>query len=236
MMRSPQDVTVLEHPSWWTPAHALVLVSLAFTATLLVLVWVVVLRKRVERQATLLKESEERFRHMAQHDALTGLATRLVLQDRLDVALESARRYGAGLALFMVDLDQFKEINDRYGHHMGDEVLRVTADRLTAIVRKSDTVARMGGDEFVVLLNEQGDAQHAAAVAEKIVASLAVPIPFEGRMVEVSVSVGACTASAGDLDAEALMKGADQAMYQAKQQGRNCYRVFTPGIPTSPTD
>jgi diguanylate cyclase (GGDEF)-like protein len=89
---------------------------------------------------------------LALHDALTGLATRLLLRDRLDTAVDAARRRQTGLALLMVDLDKFKDINDTFGHHAGDEVLRVTADRLLAAVRKADTVARFGGDEFVVLL------------------------------------------------------------------------------------
>ena len=129
----------------------LILLGLLLTGTLAALAWVA-LRKRVWRQTILLRESEERFRHMALHDALTGLATRLLLRDRLDTAVDAARRRQTGLALLMVDLDKFKDINDTFGHHAGDEVLRVTADRLLAAVRKADTVARFGGDEFVVLL------------------------------------------------------------------------------------
>jgi diguanylate cyclase (GGDEF)-like protein len=226
LMRSPDDAIVLRTPSWWTPAHALVLLALALTATLAVLAWVMVLRRRVERQAGLLRESEERFRHMAQHDALTGLATRLVLQDRLNVALERARRNQTTLAVLMMDLDRFKEINDTLGHHTGDHVLRVTADRILANVRKSDTVARMGGDEFVALLPDLQDPEMAEGIARKIVAALAVPISVADRMVPASVSVGVCTAEPGELDADLLLKNVDAAMYRAKERGRNCYEVF----------
>jgi len=230
MMRSPQDVIVLEGPSWWTPGHILVLLALALVAALCVLGWVMVLRKRVEEQARLLRESEGRFRHMALHDALTGLATRLLLDDRLTAAVEGSKRHQTGLALLMIDIDKFKSINDTCGHHCGDEVLRVTSARLMRAVRKSDTVARMGGDEFVVLLTDLNDPNMAEAFAAKIVESLGEPIPFGGRDVPVSVSVGACTSDAGGLDDEALLKRADDALYQAKANGRNCFCVYTPDL------
>ncbi len=223
LMRSPADVAVFRKPSWWTPVHAVLVLTLALAATLAVLGWVVVLRKRI-------RESEERFRHMAQHDALTGLATRLVLQDRLKVALETAKRHQTGLGLLMLDIDRFKLINDTLGHQAGDEVLRVTADRIVEAVRKSDKVARMGGDEFVVLLPDLSDSQAAESIAAKVVAALSVPVPFAGRELPVSVSVRVCSASAGDLDAEALLKSADAALYHAKASGRNCFQVFTPEI------
>jgi diguanylate cyclase (GGDEF)-like protein len=228
LMRSPQDVIVIERASWWTPGHTVLLLAFGFAATLGVLAWVVVLRRRVEQQANLLRESAGRFRHMALHDALTGLATRLLLQDRLNTAVEAADRHHRGLALLMVDLDEFKEINDTYGHKAGDEVLCATADRLLEAVRKSDTVARVGGDEFVVLLTDLNDPQIAERIAANIVATLAVPIPFEEFDLPISVSVGVCAASAWELDADAMMKNADAALYQAKESGRNRYRMFTP--------
>jgi diguanylate cyclase (GGDEF)-like protein len=226
-MRSPADVTILERPSWWTPAHTVELLALALGVTLAVLGWVVVLRRRVEQQALLLRESEGRFRHMALHDALTGLATRVLLHDRLSVALERARRRNTDLAVLMVDLDRFKEVNDTYGHHAGDEILRVAAKRLLLTVRKEDTVARLGGDEFVVLLLDLPELQAASAIAAKIVETLALPIPFEGVKVPVSVSVGVCSFTGEDIDAEALMRNADAALYRAKERGRNCFEVFT---------
>ncbi|MGO9776595.1 MAG: diguanylate cyclase domain-containing protein [Terracidiphilus sp.] len=226
LMRSPADVTILERPSWWTPAHAMIVLGLVLTATLFVLVWVVILRRRIEQQAELLRESEEIFRHMALHDALTGLATRLLLQDRLKVALDGARRRRTGLAVLMVDLDRFKGINDTYGHQAGDDVLRVTATRLLGVVRKVDTVARLGGDEFVVLLPDLADPQSAVKIAATIVETLAVPIPFEGLEIPVSTSVGVCAAAADKFDVDAFMRNADAALYRAKDSGRNCLQVF----------
>jgi diguanylate cyclase (GGDEF)-like protein len=236
LMRSPGDVAVVQGPPWWTPAHGLILLGLALTGTLVVLVWVVVLRRRVEQQTILLRESEERFRHMAFHDALTGLATRMLLQDRLDIALERARRYHTGLALLMLDIDEFKDINDTFGHHAGDQVLRVMANRIRAIVRKSDTVARMGGDEFLVLLPDLHDPHVAEGIAAKIVAALAVPIPLGGRELPISVSVGVCTDPGGELGEDALLKNVDLAMYQAKAKGRNCYQVFTHEMASAHTE
>jgi diguanylate cyclase (GGDEF)-like protein len=230
LMRSPADVVVLERPSWWTPAHILVLLSLVLIATLCVLAWVVVLRRRVEEQTILLRESEGRFRHLALHDALTGLATRMLLQDRLDIGVEAAKRHRTGLALLMVDIDRFKLTNDTYGHQAGDEVLRVVAERLLQAVRKSDTVARMGGDEFVVLLSDLLEPRMAEEIAANIVATLDGAVIFAGSEVPVSVSVGVCTAFAADLDADFLLRNADTALYQAKARGRNCYYVFTPGL------
>jgi diguanylate cyclase (GGDEF)-like protein len=204
-----------------------VLLALALIATLCVLGWVMVLRRRVEEQTILLRESESRFRHLALHDALTGLATRLLLQDRLDVGVEAARRHKKGLALLMVDIDRFKQTNDNYGHQAGDEVLRVAAQRLLNAVRKSDTVARMGGDEFVVFLSDLLEPRMAEEIAANIVATLAVPVLFAGGEVPVSASVGVCTAFAADLDVDFLLRNADAALYQAKAMGRNCYQVFS---------
>lgn len=227
LMRSPGDAAVLERPSWWTVGHALALLALAMLLTLLVLGWVAALRKQVEQQTVQLRESEQRFRHLALHDPLTGLATRLLLQDRLNAAVETANRHLTGLALLMLDLDRYKDINDRYGHQAGDEVLRVTALRLLEAVRKSDTVSRMGGDEFLVLLPDLSDLQAAEKIAAGIVDALAVPIHFNGLEMPISVSVGVCSAPVGQLDAEALLKGADAALYHAKASGRNCYQVYT---------
>jgi len=230
LMSSPADVTLLEGPSWWTPSHALILLGLALTGTLLVLIWVVILRRRIELQADQLRESEQRFRHLAEHDTLTGLASRLVLEDRMKDAMESARRHRNGLALLMVDLDEFKEINDTYGHQAGDEVLRVTAERLLEAVRASDTVVRLGGDEFVVLLPEIRDPNAVELVASTLVSSLSQPVRFAGNELPVSVSVGIGTAFPGEMDAKVLLRHADAALYRAKDRGRHCFQVFTAGL------
>lgn len=221
LMRSPADVVVLREPSWWTPVHAVMLLILALAATLGVLAWVVLLKKRI-------RESEQQFRHMALHDTLTGLASRLLLYDRLDVAVEMAKRHQTGLALLMVDLDKFKTINDTFGHDVGDEVLRVTARRLLEAVRKSDTVARIGGDEFIVLLSDLADAKTAKEIAASIVKNLAIRISSAGSTIPVSVSVGICMASADEVNAVTLLKNVDTALYCAKSQGRNRFEIFAP--------
>jgi len=199
---------------------------LVLSGTLVVIAWVMALRKRVAQQTILLRDSEERFRYLALHDALTGLATRILLQDRLVFAMESARRRGAILALIMVDLDSFKVINDSYGHAVGDEVLRVAANRLLRCVRKEDIVARLGGDEFVVLLPDMANLHSAERVAAEIVETLAVLIRLEGLELLVSGSVGVCVAYANELDSDALLRNADAALYRAKANGRGCFEIF----------
>ena len=163
------------------------LLAVALAGTLAVLCWVVVLRRRI-------RLSEERFRHLAQHDTLTGLATRLVLQDRLNVALESSKRHHTGLAVLMLDLEKFKEINGTFGHRSGDEVLRATANRLSDAVRKSDAVARIGGDEFVILLPEL-EVPNVESIAAKLVLVVSVPIQFESHSVPGNPLPGPCRTS-----------------------------------------
>ena len=225
LMRSPADVVMVRKPSWWTPPHMVLLLAIALACTLGVLCWVVVLRRRI-------RLSEERFRHMAQHDMLTGLATRLVLQDRLNVALEVAKRHHTGLAVLMLDLDKFKEVNDTFGHGAGDEVLRVTANRLLESVRKSDTVARVGGDEFVILLPEFEGA-NVESIAAKLVTVASGPILFENHTLPVSVSVGVCTFSAEEMDAAEMLKGADGALYDAKERGGRRFSIHIPRLSSS---
>lgn len=220
LLRSPEDVVVTRTASWFTPAHGLMLVTIALTIALAVLVWVFLLRKRV-------RESEERYRHQAQHDALTGLPSRLLLQDRLDQALVRSARQGTALAVLMLDLDKFKQINDTYGHSAGDRTLQTTAERLSTVVRDTDTVARMGGDEFVVLLDNIGFAREAEVIAEKVVKALCVPINLGDQVLPVSSSVGVCTTVGTKLTAEMLLKRADEALYKAKGKGRNCYQLYT---------
>jgi diguanylate cyclase (GGDEF)-like protein len=202
-------------------------VILAVAGILLALVWVVVLRTRVAQQTHLLRKSEERFRYLALHDALTGLATRLLLDDRLDIALESARRRQKCLAVLMLDVDRFKQINDTLGHSVGDAVLRATATRIVAAVRKSDTVARVGGDEFVVVLTDLSEPGEARIIAEKLLADISAPIAADGREVLISASIGICNAMAPLGDPGELLKNADLALYRAKSMGRNCSVVFS---------
>ena len=136
----------------------------------------------------------------------------------------------------MADLDNFKGINDTFGNQAGDEVLRVTAQRLLEAVRTTDTVVRLGGDEFVVLLPEIRDPCAAELVASTVVSSLSRNVQFAGMDMEVSASVGIWTAFAGELDTESLMQHADAALYRAKNRGRNCFEVFADGLDERPDE
>lgn len=181
------------------------------------------LEARVAERTAALEQSEQRLRHMAQHDPLTGLANRALFTDRLQQALAAAHRDHTQVALLFLDLDNFKPVNDQYGHAMGDELLKVAASRMQGCLRDSDTVARIGGDEFVLLLRSLGaPASHTAlAVAEKIRAALSQPFELAGHALQISCSIGVALYPDHALDDIALAHHADQAMYQAKLAGRN---------------
>ena len=173
------------------------------------------------------RQAEARVHHMAYHDSLTGLPNRALLADRLDRAMLSAQRTERKLAVMFLDLDRFKTINDSLGHLTGDHLLKEVANRLCRAVRASDTVARLGGDEFVVLVPGIHEASECNHVAEKIIDALASPIPFEGRMLHITPSIGICVYPNDGGDVETLMRHADAAMYHAKASGRNNYQFFT---------
>ncbi len=172
------------------------------------------------------KRAEARINHLAHHDPLTGLPNRLSLLSRLEQALPEARRYQWNLALFFIDLDRFKVINDTLGHQVGDQLLMEVAGRLALTVRESDTVARLGGDEFVILLPDVGGAADAAMVAGKIIDALAHPVLVEGHELHTSPSIGISLYPADGEDVETIMRNADTAMYHAKSAGRNNYQFY----------
>ena len=232
LLRSMADVEVLETPSWWTPVHALIVIVSIVFVVLAAFGWIAVLRNRVAEQTRQIRGNEERLRHLSQHDSLTGLPNRSLLQDRLDMALKRTERFGAQLGLLMVDLDRFKEVNDSLGHFAGDRLLCAISDRLTACVRGTDTVARIGGDEFIVLLPDIHEANEPEIVAAKIVASLSQPIRIGEAEIQVSASVGVSTCPDGGEDASSLLQSVDAAMYLAKAQGRNGFQVFHRGAPS----
>lgn len=166
---------------------------------------------------------EERLRYLAGHDALTGLCNRIRFEDRLDHAIARARRENRTLALLFLDLDGFKEINDTYGHHRGDDTLVAVGQRLVSVLRDSDSTARMGGDEFAVLLEGNITAEAARIVAGKIIAVVGEPLP--GIDARVSTSVGVALYPRDGTDSDALLKSADQAMYRAKRLGKNRFEL-----------
>jgi diguanylate cyclase (GGDEF)-like protein/PAS domain S-box-containing protein len=162
----------------------------------------------------------------AQHDPLTDLPNRVLFNDRLTQAIALAERHGKQLAVMFVDLDHFKKINDSLGHDVGDKLLQSVAARLISCVRRSDTVGRLGVDEFVVLLTQVEHAEDAAHSAQKILRSLAAPHIIDNKTLDLNVSVGVSTYPNDARDAEGLINRADNAMYEAKEHGRNTYQFF----------
>ncbi len=173
------------------------------------------------------KKVEDQIRHMAHHDALTELPNRVLLHDRIGQAIAQARRNDRVAALLVVDLDRFKNVNDSLGHQVGDGLLRTAAERLGACVRGADTVARMGGDEFVVVLTDLKRAEDAGPIAQKILGVLPRPVNIEGHDLRVTTSIGICAYPHDGEDVETLLRNADAAMYHAKQTGRNNFQFFT---------
>ncbi|MBZ0105493.1 MAG: EAL domain-containing protein [Sulfuricella denitrificans] len=184
------------------------------------------------RDITERRRHEEQLAHQATHDALTGLANRTILNDRIGLLIERAAREKTVLALFLLDLDRFKEVNDSLGHSAGDELLRGLATRLTDLMRDSDTVARLGGDEFVILV-EMSTADGAIPLAQKMIDALASPFSVAGQEVFTSTSIGISLYPKDGDCGEELLKNADVAMYRAKKRGRNAYRFYNEGMNTS---
>ena len=174
------------------------------------------------------KRIEEQIEYLAYHDEVTGLPNRALFYDRLTVALAQARRFGRIVAVMFLDLDHFKRINDTLGHKIGDLLLEGVASRLRECVRVSDTVARIGGDEFTILLPELSHDEGAARVAQKILEQLSTRFTLDGHHVYCSASIGIAFYGKDGEDAETLLKNADSAMYRAKNSGRNQFMVCTP--------
>ncbi|HVI59943.1 MAG TPA: diguanylate cyclase [Luteimonas sp.] len=167
------------------------------------------------------KRSQARLEHLVGHDPLTDLPNRSRFDERLERALAAAPRARQRLALLYLDLDGFKQVNDRHGHDLGDQLLHAVGQRIRQCVRRTDTVARMGGDEFVVLLGGVDDAADAYAIAESIRAALARPFSLEGAHVQVTASIGAALHPEHGVEKKSLLRSADSAMYAAKRQGGN---------------
>jgi diguanylate cyclase (GGDEF)-like protein/PAS domain S-box-containing protein len=173
------------------------------------------------------KRAEEELAHMATHDALTGLPNRTLFNDRLNLELAHARRNQQMLAVMLLDLDYFKKVNDTLGHSMGDRLLQAVGDCLTSLLRKSDTVARMGGDEFMLIFPEITQGKDTTRIAARILEAIRKPFVLDDHEIHITTSVGIAIYPGDGEDAGTLMRDADIAMYRVKEQGRNNYQRYS---------
>jgi diguanylate cyclase (GGDEF)-like protein len=180
------------------------------------------LNAEVARRRRLEKELE----HRATRDPLTELPNRTLFMDRLEHALERTARSKERVAVLFLDLDDFKEINDSFGHQAGDRLLKEVGNRLLGCIRTADTVSRFGGDEFVILIEQMKNMNEASQIAERILNTLTKPVDLEGREVATSASIGIAFGAHSDSSLKDLLNRADAAMYQAKRRGKATYKMF----------
>ena len=200
---------------------------IALTSAVAVVLVMSFLYRSIVELVNELEQREASAQHQALHDQLTGLANRALLEDRLSQALTRYRRSGEQVALLMLDLDRFKQVNDTLGHNAGDRLVAEVGERLRSLVRETDTVARIGGDEFaIVQISPKGEAD-IRRLCERIIAIIREPFILGGREARVGVSIGAVFASSEVCEASELMRKADITMYRAKSAGRDCFRIFT---------
>jgi diguanylate cyclase (GGDEF)-like protein/PAS domain S-box-containing protein len=183
-----------------------------------------------------IKQSQERIEYLAHHDVLTGLPNRHLLNDRLEHAIQRAHRNKTLVAVMFLDLDNFKSINEGLGHPVGDKVLKVAADRLDQVVRDEDTVARIAGDEFSIILEDIVDTESVAILASKILAAYASPFNIDHHELHVSASIGISLYPDDGDDVTSLVKNADAAMHQAKDKGKGCYCFYTQALTSAALD
>ncbi|MDM5271887.1 EAL domain-containing protein [Sulfurovum sp. zt1-1] len=175
---------------------------------------------------TLLKKQKAELHHQAHYDTLTGLPNRALFMDRMEQALIKARRSGSKVALFFIDLDKFKHINDSFGHLVGDKVLQIIAERLGNLIRKGDTLARLSGDEFTMIIEDVSDGEHLATLAQKLLEHMKEPIYIDEFQLYLSLSIGISIYPDDARTALELLKYADTAMYKAKESGRNTFEFY----------
>jgi diguanylate cyclase (GGDEF)-like protein len=176
------------------------------------------------------RRSEVKIEYMAHHDALTDLANRVLLNERLEQALSQRIHRKQLVAVHHLDLDQFKAVNDTFGHPVGDKLLKIVAERLRSLVRETDTIARMGGDEFVVVQAPIADPGEATALAQRIIASMSEPFEIDGHQAVIGTSVGIAVGPGDGLRPDRLLRNADLALYRAKADGRGTFRFFEPAM------
>jgi diguanylate cyclase (GGDEF)-like protein len=177
------------------------------------------------------QRSEERIAHMARHDALTDLPNRVLLLEQLNHEIKRVKR-GECLAVLCLDLDQFKSVNDALGHHIGDELLKLVGERLRGCTRELDIVARMGGDEFAIIMTQMEQAADAATLSKRIRDSVIKPYQIDGHQIVTDISIGISVAPMDAVESDELLRNADMALYDAKADGRGTYRFFEPEMNT----
>ena len=200
-------------------------------SALLSLLLILVLQRTyslMRARETELQAAHDALESVAYHDALTQLPNRRLLMDHLRHAVANSDRHGHRVAVCFLDLDGFKEVNDRYGHDAGDELLCQVARRLESCVRANETVARLGGDEFVILLAGFGDLASCEDILKRVLADVSRPVPIGAHSVQVEASIGVALYPSAGSSADTLLEHADQAMYRAKRAGKNCWRMHGP--------
>jgi diguanylate cyclase (GGDEF)-like protein/PAS domain S-box-containing protein len=184
------------------------------------------IQRKLEVTNDNLEKANEALKHSAQYDSLTGLPNRYLLADRMQLAILKSMRDKNHLAIAFIDIDGFKEVNDNYGHDIGDELLKKISGELKRALRKGDTLSRIGGDEFVAIIDNLADPHESDSVLSRMLASVSAPLVVEKRILHVSASIGVTIYPLDSGDPDHLLRHADQAMYIAKQKGKNCYHTF----------
>ena len=183
--------------------------------------------RSISHDITERKQFEKKLAQMATHDSLTGLPNRILLSDRLMVGTALARRNGHRLAVLMLDLDKFKEVNDAMGHSVGDELLKAVGQRLSSIMRKSDTISRIGGDEFVLVLPQISQIDDVTKFTQRILNAFEEPFVFGKHRIEITTSIGIAIYPDDGIDIDHLLKHSDSAMYSVKENGRGTYKYYS---------
>lgn len=209
----------------WSNKELLDIAMKVGSVVLLIIVGFAIWNSRLRQEVKLRKAAERRIRHIATHDELTGLPNRNLMQDRLEQTISQNERTGKPFAVLFLDLDGFKRINDEFGHNYGDELLIQAAHRMGTLLRRSDTVCRHGGDEFVILLPTANSVGSSLAVSRKLVVQLAKPYKVKRQQLEISVSIGVALYPKNGTNIDDLLRSADKAMYRAKAAGKNDVRL-----------
>src|SRR5437899_512503 len=232
---APDSVCLAADSTGGTKPATLALVIGVITVLILMITLVIsALDAHSAKLANALQNANHQLRHMALYDDLTGLPNRVLLEDRLVHSKHRADRNGKPFGVMFVDLDRFKPVNDAFGHGVGDQLLKAAAGRLAGCVRKEDTVARTGGDEFVIVLAELGNAADTAVVGKKILSALSRPFFVGSHELNISCSIGISVYPQDGSDVAVLLANADIAMYHVKKEGRNGLRVFVADMRSAP--